>query len=66
MKTREKVLRMHFLFEKIMKILKTDGIYLCISLLQEHILTSVLTFFKEKKYKVDLYEVSIGAENLCQ
>lgn len=62
--TAENTQKVHFLFEEIIRILKDNGVYLCISLLQEHILTNVLNFFNAKKFDIDLYEVLIKGSKM--
>jgi len=46
------------------KILKPGGVYILISLLQDHILSSILDFFLVINWKVNVYETLIEKSKL--
>ena len=51
--------KIEHLFAEVLRVLKPKGSYICISLLQEHILNMALRYFYNKGYAVDLYEILI-------
>ncbi|KAK3088532.1 hypothetical protein FSP39_020234 [Pinctada imbricata] len=60
----EVVTMVESMFTEISRVLKQGGRYLCISLLQEHILNEVLKFFPELGWPVRVHKIEVdGSEN---